>query len=84
MEDEENLDTPEVKPKTEQIASSPLQAFIPLSDEIGPNLDEFVKEVSMASRNISSFGNDDMKHLNEQVSLHFTAFFFTQCIKMRV
>jgi hypothetical protein len=51
----------------EVIASSPLQAFMAVPEEIGPNLDEFVKEVSLAPQNINSFANDDMKHLNEQV-----------------
>lgn len=70
LEDDEDLQKPSEQ-RNEQIASSPLQAFIPLPEEIGPNLDEFVKEVTIAPRTINSFSNDDLKHLNEQVSQNY-------------
>lgn len=47
-------------------------ANIPIAEEIGPDLDAFVKELSVAPRSINSFStpNDDMKLLNEQVRLY--------------
>lgn len=66
LEDDEELDKP-IEAKFEPLASSPLQAFIPMTEEIGPELDAFVKEMSMAPRTINSFVNDDLKLLNEQV-----------------
>jgi len=67
LEDEEHAVNKTIEIKDELLASSPLQAFIHPPEEIGPDLEDFVKEVSMAPRNISSFGNDDMKMLNEQL-----------------
>ncbi|KAI6174182.1 Autophagy-related protein 13-like protein [Aphelenchoides besseyi] len=54
----------------DQVATSPLQAFTPPSVEIGPDLDEFVREMSLAPRSISSLEVDDGKFLNAQLE-HF-------------
>ncbi|KAI6191181.1 Autophagy-related protein 13-like protein [Aphelenchoides bicaudatus] len=67
LEDDEDLANKTTEVRFEPLASSPLHAFIPLTEEIGPDLDAFVKEFSMAPRNINSFGNDDFKLLNEQI-----------------
>ncbi|KAI6243678.1 Autophagy-related protein 13-like protein [Aphelenchoides fujianensis] len=70
LEPEERPHSKPIEIKTELLASSPLQAFTPPSTEFGPDLEEFVRELSLAPRDMNSLESEDGKHLSAQLK-HF-------------